>query len=350
MKQALFGKTLSELQQICRDLEMPAFAASQIADWLYKKDAESIDEMSNLSLSNRSKLNLSYALNTSLPSRREESSDGTVKYLFAVAGGNFVETVFIPDHERATLCVSSQVGCKMNCLFCMTGKQGFSAQLTANEILNQLRSIPESRRLSNVVFMGMGEPLDNQTALFQVLEILTASYGYAWSPKRITVSTIGHIPGLKRFLDESECHLAVSIHSPIAEERQKIMPVEKAFPIKDVIEVLQQYDFSHQRRLSFEYILFEGLNDSIIHAKKLVDLLRKLDCRVNLIRFHQIPGVDLRPSSETKLYAFRDYLSAKGLICTIRLSRGEDILAACGMLSTKARDQAIDEDSGKQGV
>ena len=269
-----------------------------------------------------------------MPEQKACSTDGTIKYLFRTSTDKLVETVYIPDNERATLCVSSQMGCKMNCLFCMTGKQGFNGNLSANEIMNQIQAIPENELLTNIVFMGMGEPLDNPEAVFKVLEILTSEWGYAWSPKRITVSSIGQLPNLKRFLDESQCHVAISLHSPFPDERLSIMPVQKAWAIKDVLALLKQYDFTKQRRLSFEYIMFNGFNDSLENAKELVSLLKGLSCRINLIRFHAIPDVDLKSSDENKMTAFRDYLTSNGLTCTIRTSRGEDIFAACGMLST----------------
>ena len=264
-----------------------------------------------------------------------------MKYLFPVKGGKFVETVYIPDKDRATLCVSSQVGCKMNCHFCQTGKQGFEGQLSARDILNQIYSLPGRETLTNVVFMGQGEPLDNLDNVLRAMEILTAPWGYAWSPKRVTLSTVGVRGKLKRFLDESECHLAVSLHSPIHEQRLRLMPAEKAMPIAETVELLRQYDFSHQRRLSFEYIVFGGVNDSPMHLRELVRLLDGLDCRVNLIRFHAIPGVNLRGADERKMEAMRDYLTKHGLFTTIRASRGEDIFAACGMLSTAKRTQNI---------
>ncbi|MDR1368932.1 MAG: 23S rRNA (adenine(2503)-C(2))-methyltransferase RlmN [Dysgonamonadaceae bacterium] len=335
MMQTILGKTLEELKQITSDLGMPAFTAKQISDWLYKKKITGIDNMSNLSVQNREKLKEKFTIGLQSPIQKQESKDGTVKYLFNTATGHFIETVYIPDDERATLCVSSQVGCKMNCLFCMTGKQGFSGNLSANEIMNQIQSIPENSGLTNIVFMGMGEPMDNIDEIFKTLEILTSDYGYAWSPKRITVSTIGVIPGLKRFIEESQCHLAISIHSPYKEERKNLMPVEKAYPIDRILDLIRKYDFSHQRRISFEYIMFKGLNDDLQHAKDLAKLLAGIPCRVNLIKYHAIPDVDLKSSDMTAMPAFRDYLSSKGITCTIRSSRGEDILAACGMLSTK---------------
>lgn len=334
-KDRLMGMTLEELKVVASQASLPAYAARQMADWIYKKKVQSIDDMTNISAAKRDLLSLHYEVGSTPPAEAMQSSDGTIKYIFATNNNSqFVESVYIPSKERATLCVSSQVGCKMNCLFCMTGKQGFSAQLTANEILNQIQSIPENDELTNIVFMGMGEPFDNMDELFKTLEILTAPYGYAWSPKRITVSTIGITPGVKRFLDESNCHLAISLHSPYHEERLSLMPAEKVFHIDSTIDLLYQYDFSHQRRLSFEYIMFEGLNDTERHARDLARLLKGLDCRVNLIRYHAIPGVNLRSSHERKMERFRDLLNSIGVICTIRTSRGEDIFAACGMLST----------------
>ena len=330
----LSGMTIEKLKGVAAKAGLPAYAANQMADWLYKKKVSSIAEMSNIALSKRAFLEQHYELGVYPPVDRMTSSDGTVKYLFSAGTGQFVETVYIPADERATLCVSSQIGCKMNCVFCMTGKQGFAGNLTTSEILNQIRSVPESDKLSNVVFMGMGEPFNNSDAVFNVLEILTAPYGYGWSPKRITVSTVGIMKDLQRFLDESSCHLAVSIHSPYPDERRTLIPIEKTNPIKDVIHLLRQYDFSHQRRVSFEYILFDNKNDSVQHAKDLAKILAGIVCRVNLITYHAIPEVPLKKSSWKKMELFRDTLNAKGIMCTIRSSRGEDIAAACGMLST----------------
>ncbi|MDR1679992.1 MAG: 23S rRNA (adenine(2503)-C(2))-methyltransferase RlmN [Prevotellaceae bacterium] len=329
----LLGKTFPELQHIAAGLGFPAFAAKQIADWLYKKKISDIAEMTNLSAKNRVALAEKYCVGRSEAAEVRISTDGTKKYLFEASGG-YVETVFIPDGERATLCVSSQVGCKMGCVFCMTGRQGFAAQLSAGEMLNQIFSVPESERLTNLVFMGMGEPFDNTQEVLKALEILTADYGLAWSPKRITVSTIGLIPGLKLFLENSRCHLAVSVHNPRHDERLRLMPAEKAYPLHEIIDLLKAYDFSHQRRVSFEYIAFGGQNDSLTHARDLVKLLKGLDCRVNLIRFHAIPDSDLHSSDEEQMLRFRDYLNLHGVTATIRKSRGEDIFAACGMLST----------------
>ena len=333
-KKVLMGLSPEELKAVVRELGMPSFTASQILKWLYQQHVGSIDEMTNLSKANRERLTADYVVGAMAPIDCQRSKDGTVKYLFPVRAGSssgaglFVETVFIPDGERATLCVSCQVGCKMNCLFCQTGKQGFEGQLTAADILNQIYSLPERERLTNIVFMGQGEPMDNLDAVMRATEILTADYGYAWSPRRITVSSVGVKGKLKRFLDESECHVAISMHSPLPEQRRRLMPAEGQMSITEVVELLRHYDFSHQRRCSFEYICFGGLNDTPAFAREIVKLLQGLECRVNLIRFHEIPDVDLPGSDEKRMEALRDYLT------TIRASRGQDILAACGLLST----------------
>ena len=331
--------TLIELQSVAKKLGMPSFAAKQIASWLYDKKVTSLDEMTNLSLKYRELLKENYEVGAYTPVDEMRSVDGTVKYLYRVGENEFVEAVYIPEDDRATLCVSSQVGCKMNCKFCMTGKQGYTANLTANQIINQVHSLPERDKLTNVVLMGMGEPLDSLDDVLKALEIMTAPYGYAWSPKRITVSTVGLRKGLQRFIEESDCHLAISLHSPLSTQRSVLMPAERAFSITEIVELLKNYDFSKQRRLSFEYIVFKGLNDSQVYAKELLKLLRGLDCRINLIRFHAIPEVNLEGADMETMIRFRDYLTSHGLFTTIRASRGEDIFAACGMLSTAKQEE-----------
>ncbi len=328
--------TPNELKAAVAERGMPAFTARQIAQWLYEKRVASIDEMTNISKQNRQRLSEHYEVGLLAPIDAQHSKDGTIKYLFPVHGTElFVETVFIPDHERATLCVSCQVGCKMNCLFCQTGKQGWQGNLTAADILNQICAMPEVNQLTNIVFMGQGEPMDNLDAVLRATEVLTAEWGFAWSPKRITVSSVGVRGKLKRFLDESSCHVAISLHSPLHEQRQRLMPAEKAMPIAETVALLKQYDFTHQRRCSFEYICFSGVNDTPLYAREIVRLLEGLECRVNLIRFHTIPNVELPGSDEQRMEALRDYLNRHGITTTIRASRGEDILAACGLLSTE---------------
>ena len=333
-RKPLMGMNLLELKTVAKGLGMPAFTGGQMAKWLYTQHITSIDEMTNLSKANREKLKAAYTIGCKKHIDAQYSKDGTIKYLFPTDDGKFVESVYIPDDDRATLCVSSQVGCKMNCLFCQTGKQGFEGNLSATDILNQIYSLPEREKLTNIVFMGQGEPMDNYDNVLRTTQIMTADYGYAWSPKRITVSSIGVKTKLKRFLEESDCHVAISMHSPIPAERAEIMPAERGMSIADIVELLRNYDFSHQRRLSFEYIVFKGVNDSERHAKEIIKLLKGLDCRINLIRFHTIPNVRLHGVDDKKMEEFRNYLTQHGVFTTIRASRGQDIFAACGLLST----------------
>ncbi|GMT45053.1 MAG: putative dual-specificity RNA methyltransferase RlmN [bacterium] len=333
-KEPLFGKTLPQLQEIINNLELPRFTARQIADWLYKKDICDIEEMSNLSKRTRILLSEKYSFGLQEPVNVQVSSDGTRKYLFKAGTRGFIESAFIPENKRATLCLSSQVGCKMGCLFCMTGKQGFQANLTTGQILNQIRSLPEKEAVTNLVYMGMGEPMDNLEAVMQSLEILTADWGFAWSPRKITVSTIGVVPAMRHFLKNSACHLAVSLHTPFEEDRRMLMPVSRKYSIKDIFAELKNHDFSRQRRVSFEYIVFNGINDTPRHVKELARTLNGLNCRINLIRFHPIPDTPLEGTDEERLLAFKEALNAKRIITTIRASRGQDIDAACGLLST----------------
>ena len=342
----LLGKTLTELQEIALSVGLQKFAGKQLAEWLYVRRVTSFDEMTNISLKGREALKARYSIGRHAPVREAVSVDGTRKYLFAIINNqslitNYIESVYIPEEDRATLCVSTQAGCKMGCKFCMTGTLGFHGHLSAADILNQIFYFDD---LTNIVFMGEGEPMDNLDNVLRALEIMTADYGCAWSPKRITVSTVG-IPAMKRFIEESDCHLAVSMHNPFPAERAQIMPAERLLSITDVVALLKQYDWSHQRRVSFEYICWAGQNDSPRHAKELLRLLKGLNCRLNLIRFHE--GVEdikrnqttsnyFKPSNESSMEWLRDYLTEHGLTTTIRKSRGEDILAACGMLVAKA--------------
>ena len=336
----LYGQTLSQLEALCNRLEMPRFAAKQIARWLYDKHATTIEAMSDLSVRHRALLAETYEVGFTSPEKVSISADGTKKYLYRTSQNHCIESAYIPDGDRATLCISSQAGCRMGCRFCATGRQGLQHSLSTNEILNQIGSLPERERLTNVVFMGMGEPLDNLDSLLPTLEILTSAWGFGWSPTRITVSTAGVASRLERFLDATQVHLAVSLHNPFPHERAEIMPVEKAWPIREVVEILRRYDFTHQRRVSFEYIVMSGLNDSPRHIRELCRLLDGIKCRINLIRFHKIPGSPYFSPDDRAMIAFRDALTAKGIHTTIRTSRGEDIQAACGLLSTAQNEAA----------
>ena len=337
----LYGKTLAELRVVAEEYGLPRFAAGQMARWLYKRHVTDIASMTDLSAVARARLAERYDIGLTAPLAGSASEDGTRKYLYATeTSGRHIESAYIPDGERATLCVSSQAGCRMGCRFCMTSRQGLHHSLSTLEILNQIASLPERDRLTNVVYMGMGEPLDNLDNVLRSLEVLTSEWGYGWSPTRITLSTAGVLPSLKRFLDESSVHLAVSLHNPFHDERQEIMPIEKPYPIAEVMKLLRQYDFTHQRRVSFEYIVMSGLNDSPRHVAELVRLLNGVACRINLIRFHKIPDSPYFSPPQPQMEAFRDALIRKGIMTTIRRSRGEDIKAACGLLSTLGVDKA----------
>lgn len=354
MKIKLLGKNLDELKALVAQEGLPGFTAKQIAQWLYVKKVRSIDEMTNLSKAARAALSEKYEVGVTPYAGLQISTDGTKKYLFPVKcshkrGLNVrvseeelesgaVEAVMIPDDDRATLCVSSQSGCRMGCKFCMTGRQGFHGHMSAADIISQFIAVDESDRLTNAVFMGMGEPLDNYENVMRAIEILTADWGFAWSPKRITVSTIGVLPNLKRYLDECKCHLAVSLHDPFATERLSVMPVQGAWPIQDVIDLIKQYDFSGQRRVSFEYTMFAGFNDTKAHADALIRMLKGLECRMNLIRFHKIPDFPYETSAPVIIENFKQRLNNCGLMTTVRASRGEDILAACGMLAGQHKE------------
>jgi len=345
MKESLLGATLGRLTETAVAAGLPAYAGRQIADWIYAKGAAGFDEMTNLPRAGRAALAERYQVGLSSPVKVRESRDGTRKYLFACHGG-YVEAAWIPEEDRGTLFLSVQVGCKMGCLFCMTGKQGFQAHLTAGEILNQYLSLPERARVTNVVYMGMGEPLDNLVNVLSSLEILCSDYGFAMSPTRITVSTIGLVPAMRTFLDTTRCHLAVSLHTPFEEERQRLMPIENVHPLSEVLAELRARMVRGQRRVSFEYIVFDGLNDTPRHARELARILDGIRCRVNLIAFHAIPGTPLVPAPREKMEQFQELLRDRGILTTIRQSRGQDIEAACGLLSTRELVRARGEADG----
>ena len=273
MQEQLFGLTLEELSTLSVSLGLPKYTGRQLAQWLYTKEVTSFDEMTNLSKKARSILKEHCVTGIQEPVGVQESVDGTRKYLFPAREGKFIETAYIPDGKRHTVCVSSQVGCKMGCLFCMTGKQGFQGNLSSGDILNQYRSIPEWRSITNLVYMGMGEPLDNLSEVLKSLEVLTADWGFALSPRRITVSTIGITPAMLEFLNKSQVHLAISLHTPFDDERKKLMPIQQVYPLKEVLHEIKSWDFGRQRRVSFEYILFKDFNDSSAHVNELSRIL-----------------------------------------------------------------------------
>jgi 23S rRNA (adenine2503-C2)-methyltransferase len=335
MKENIFGRTPKQLADIAAAVDLPRYAGAQLCSWLYARDAASFDVMTNIPRAGRSALAARYVIHRRPPVKVSESVDGTRKYLFRTSGGGYVEAAWIPDRSRSTLCLSVQVGCKMGCLFCMTGKQGFQGHLSSGEILDQYCSLPERDRVTNIVYMGMGEPLDNLENVLDSLDVLCSDRGFGLSPTRITVSTVGLVPAIRAFLERSRCHLAVSLHSPFEEERRRLMPIENVYPLREVLAELRARRLGGQRRVSFEYILFDGLNDTPRHARELARILDGIPCRVNLIPFHPIPGTPLAPSPRSAMEAFEAALRGKGIRATIRRSRGQDIEAACGLLSTR---------------
>ncbi len=337
MKSQLLGLSNEELTTTVTELGMRRFVGAQIADWLYKKGAKDFSDLKNISKQSIESLSNSYEIGRKGYSESVTSVDGTRKYLFETSRGNKIESVYIPSEGSKTLCISSQAGCRMGCRFCMTARLGFLEHLPASEILNQVLSVDESSELTNIVFMGMGEPMDNIDEVLRACSALTSPWGMGWSPTRITVSTIGVYDSLKRLLEESKVHIAVSLHTPFAEERLSLMPSEKKNPLSATLDLLKTYDFTHQRRVSFEYILFKGLNDTDRHIEELVRVLRPIKgCRVNLIRFHQIPDSPLQGTDPKRIKEFNTALNDAGIRTTTRSSRGEDILAACGMLAAKS--------------
>jgi len=326
---------LTQLQSVAKSLSLPNFAAKQIMQWIYGKCVDCIEDMTNISKAKREEIRQNYQVGAEKPIQTLISKDGTEKYLFPTKNGLFVETVLIPDHDRKTLCVSTQVGCKMNCLFCQTGKQGFNGNLSTTDILAQIQWAIREKNIDNVVFMGQGEPGDNLQNLLMAIQLITDKNGFAWSPRRITVSTVGLKKNMRELIQQTDVNIAVSMHSPFHEQRMKLMPAEKQFNIAEIIKLLREFDFAHQRRLSFEYIMFKDENDTKAHADSIIKLLNGMDCRINLIRFHKIPNVELMGTSDDRMIKFRDYLTRHGIFTTIRASKGEDIMAACGMLSTE---------------
>jgi 23S rRNA (adenine2503-C2)-methyltransferase len=312
--------------------------------------------MSDLPKAARERLKSEFSLGLKFPIKESLSADGTKKYLFQTDASTlpglkaalprFIEVAYMPDADRRTLCVSTQVGCKMGCLFCMTGKQGLQGNLSPGGILTQVRGIPEGESLTNIVYMGMGEPLDNLENVLKSLEILTADWGFGFSSQRVTLSSVGLLPALETFFQKSRVRFALSLHSPFEEERRSLMPVQNVHALSQVLDFLRKAQASDARRISIEYILFEGVNDTPRHRRELVRILAGLKTRVNLIHYHSIPDSPLRGSSAQVMLEFQEALVEKGIPASIRRSRGEDIQAACGLLSTKELLKAQAPDTG----
>lgn len=337
-KKNLFGLKLSELQDIVDSEGFPRFSAKQLTDWIYRKQICDFDLMSNLSLQQRIILKSKYTVSPNQFSQIAESVDGTKKYLFPIENSNSVEAVSIPDNERLTICISSQAGCTLGCKFCQTGKMKFGKNLTSSEILSQLTTLPDFEDITNIVFMGMGEPLLNFENVKNTVEILTSTWGFGMSKTRITLSTVGIIPELEKFMENPFCELAISLHNPFHEERLKIMPIENKYPISEVINSLKKIDSGELKKISFEYIVFKNYNHSNEHVNQIAKLLNGLPAKINLMNYHKIEGLDYESPSREEMEVFQQKLMQKGITTTIRKSKGIDIAAACGLLSTLKKE------------
>jgi 23S rRNA (adenine2503-C2)-methyltransferase len=332
----LFGHTAGELAELLRAGGQDASQASLLAYWIHRRGESRFERMYSLPKEVKRFLASRHAVVWTAPRYVEEAADGTRKYLFDTPSG-MVEAVYIPDGRRHTLCVSTQAGCRWGCRFCRTGMDGFRGSLSAGSILNQLQSLPEKEKINHVVFMGMGEPLENTEEVLRVVSLLTDTRTYALAARNITLSTIGLLPGLRRVLTETRINVTVSLHSPFPEERARLMPVEKKYPFLAVLDLLAAHPPGKRRRYSVAYTLFEGVNDSREHLAALTALLRGRSLRVNLLPYHAVPGLPYRPAAAERLEAFRRGLLDAGISCTVRRSRGEEIAAACGLLSGRGR-------------
>jgi len=324
------------------------FRAQQILKWVYHHAETDIDVMTDLGIALREKLNRIAEIKLPEIIREQRSSDGTVKWLIGFHGGNAVETVYIPEPKRGTLCVSSQVGCALNCSFCSTGAQGFARNLSTGEIIGQVWLAAQAlgherngaRRITNIVMMGMGEPLLNFDSVVPALSLMRNDLGFGFAAKRVTVSTAGLVPGIQRLRESIDVALAVSLHSPVDDVRTGLVPLNRKYPIAELMQACRDYvSEKHKRTVTFEYTLIDGVNDHPEHARKLVKLLRTVPSKLNLIPFNPFPGTKYSCSSPERITRFQEIVMAGGLIATVRKTRGEDIDAACGQLVGKVLDR-----------
>jgi 23S rRNA (adenine2503-C2)-methyltransferase len=346
----LLGFDLEGLAAFCEQLGEKRFRATQLFRWIHQKGASDFEQMSDLAKSLREKLR-GKAHITALPVISEHvSADGTIKWLFDVGGGNAVESVFIPEDDRGTLCVSSQAGCAVGCRFCSTGHQGFSRNLETAEIIAQLwyaehslrqRFKSSERVITNVVMMGMGEPLQNYSALVPALRMMLDDHGYGLSRRRVTVSTSGVVPMIDRLRDDVPVALAVSLHAPTDPLRDQLVPLNKKYPIAELLEACNRYlEKAPRDFITFEYCMLDGVNDTPEQAEQLVKLLRgKVSCKLNLIPFNPFPASGLKRSSNARVQAFAEVLIKSGIVTTVRKTRGDDIDAACGQLAGEVQDR-----------
>jgi 23S rRNA (adenine2503-C2)-methyltransferase len=336
------------LREFFQSIGEKPFRAEQVMKWIYHQGVTDFDLMTNLGLDLRKRLMLIAEIEPPRVLKAQTSVDGTRKWLMGFGGGNAVETVFIPEPNRGTLCISSQVGCALNCTFCSTGAQGFSRNLTTGEIIGQAWLAAKAlgherngrRHISNVVLMGMGEPLLNFDAVVSALSLLRNDLGFGLAARRVTLSTAGLVPGIEKLRDTIDVALAVSLHAPLDDLREKLVPLNKKYPIRELMRSCADYvSDKHKRTVTFEYTLIDGINDHPEHARKLVKLLRRLPSKLNLIPFNRFPGTEYRCSPDENIRGFQKIVMEGGLIATVRKTRGDDIDAACGQLVGKVLDR-----------
>lgn len=332
---------LTEMEDLAEGLNIQRYRGKQIFHWVYGKAVDSIDSMTNLSKETRLKLAQKAFISKLEVIKRQFSVDGTEKFLFALEDGHSVESVLIPDDDRLTICISTQVGCGMGCAFCLTAKSGLERNLKCSEIINQFisarRALPEGKRITNIVIMGMGEPLANFNNLIKAIEILTNTLGVNIGTGRITVSTSGLIPGIKKLgASGLNVNLAISLNASTDEQRNIIMPINKKYPLNDLIKTCREFPLKQRKKISIEYVLLEGLNNSPEDARRVARLLKGLRCKINLIPFNEFPGSEFKRPSESSVLTFQEILVNQHYSVFIRKSRGADILAACGQLREQA--------------
>ena len=333
-KRSLCGLTPDEIYDFIKNDGYHLSHAIAVALGIYRKRITEISEIPVIPKKLKTYLENYFNSGVFVPLNSEISVDKTVKYLFRTQEGKLFETVFIPDLKRNTVCVSTQSGCRMGCPFCVTAKYGFHGDLSAGEIVNQIISLPEAGRITHVVFMGMGEPMDNLEEVLKACEIITAQWGLSISPANVTVSTVGIIPGIEAFLNRSECNLTVSLYSPFEDERRNVVPVEKKYPVREVVEIMKNYPLRKKRRLSIAYVMIKNINDSDKHLERLKKLLQGSKIRVNLLPYHQGKNDKNNSSSDDRMQYFKHNLVVSGISASIRRSRGTDISAACGLLAS----------------
>jgi 23S rRNA (adenine2503-C2)-methyltransferase len=336
MKESLIGMGLQDLKSLANKWDAPPFVAWNIARWLYRRGQSDIMQMDDISTEIRNKLIENYIPGNFPYSERRASIDGSVKYSFQTEDGKRYETVYLPEGRRHTLCLSIQSGCRMGCKFCRTARFGFHGNLEVHHILNQLFSVDEKKLINHIVFMGMGEPMDNYTNLIKSIEILTSEWGFAIAYRNITVSTVGINPGLMNFLENNRCNLALSLHSPFEEERRMLIPAEKVYSFRELLSRMKSYKPARKRRITVQYTVIGGLNDSEKHLQELISLLKDSHLKLNLIAFHPFETCDFKAPEPEKLKYFLNTLNNTGVFTTLRKSRGEDIGAACGLLGGNA--------------